>query len=201
MADRRPASGVARRTAIKAMASSLGAAASGLWVDDLLVFARGRATNMAVATSAQIADFAPAALSPSQFETVGALVELIIPTTDTPGARTALVDRFVDATLADADQETRERFLDGLSWLDDRSRDLYGEPFTGAGDADRTDLLTRLSAESAEEDDVGVQFFTAIKAMTVTGYYSTEIGLRQELGDDGRLRLETFEGCTHPEHQ
>jgi hypothetical protein len=29
----------------------------------------------------------------------------------------------------------------------------------------------------------------------------TEIGLRQELGEDGRMSLAAFEGCTHPEHQ
>jgi len=31
--------------------------------------------------------------------------------------------------------------------------------------------------------------------MTITGYYTTEIGLRQELGDDGRMMLGTFEGA------
>ena len=35
----------------------------------------------------------------------------------------------------------------------------------------------------------------AIKSMTITGYYTTEIGLRQELGDDGRMMLGTFEGA------
>jgi hypothetical protein len=37
--------------------------------------------------------------------------------------------------------------------------------------------------------------------MTITGYYSTEIGLRKELGDDGQLVQAEFTGCTHPEHQ
>ena len=37
--------------------------------------------------------------------------------------------------------------------------------------------------------------------MTIDGYYTTEIGLRQELGDNGQLFLGRFEGCAHPEHQ
>ena len=47
----------------------------------------------------------------------------------------------------------------------------------------------------------GVQFFRAIKSMTIDGYYTTEIGLRQELGDNGQLFLPQFAGCDHPEHQ
>ena len=37
--------------------------------------------------------------------------------------------------------------------------------------------------------------------MTINGYYTSEIGLRQELGDDGQLFMLQFPGCTHPEHQ
>jgi hypothetical protein len=37
--------------------------------------------------------------------------------------------------------------------------------------------------------------------MTIDGYYTTEIGLRQELGDNGQLFLPQFAGCDHPEHQ
>ena len=35
----------------------------------------------------------------------------------------------------------------------------------------------------------------------IDGYYTSEIGLRQELGDDGQLFLAKFAGCDHPEHQ
>ena len=36
---------------------------------------------------------------------------------------------------------------------------------------------------------------------TITGYYTSEIGLHQELGDDGQMVLAEYKGCTHPEHQ
>ena len=37
--------------------------------------------------------------------------------------------------------------------------------------------------------------------MTISGYYTTEVGPKQELGDDGVLALAEFRGCDHPEHQ
>ena len=64
-------------------------------------------------------------------------------------------------------------------------------------------LLTRISAEGNpdKEDATGLEFFRAIKGMTINGYYTSEIGLRQELGDNGQLFLPQFQGCDHPEHQ
>ena len=131
------------------------------------------------------------------------MAELIIPTTDTPGARAAQVDRFIDATLDAASPATRSRFLSGLGWLVERSTALFGVAFTAATPTQQIDLLTRLSADdaAAREGAIGAEFFAAIKAMTIAGYYSSEIGLRQELGDPGVLMLARFEGCTHPEHQ
>jgi hypothetical protein len=131
------------------------------------------------------------------------LSELIIPETETPGARAALVDRFIDEVLKDATATDRKRFIDGLAWLDRRSRTLFARNFVSSTTAQQTELLTRLSpAEGVSPEAVtGIAFFQAIKSMTITGYYTTEIGLQQELGDDGRLVLATFEGCTHPEHQ
>jgi hypothetical protein len=66
-----------------------------------------------------------------------------------------------------------------------------------------TELLRKLAApkgHSAEEAP-RVPYFTAIKGLTISGYYSTKIGLEQELGDNGQLFTAVFEGCTHKEHQ
>jgi hypothetical protein len=45
-----------------------------------------------------------------------------------------------------------------------------------------------------------VEFFQAVKSLTITGYYTSEVGMRNELGDDGQLFFTEFKGCTHPEH-
>ena len=103
--------------------------------------------------------------------------------------------------LADAPAPERDGFLKGLAWIDTRSRTLFGKDVVSATAAQQTDLLTKLSATPSREDRAGIDFFAAIKSMTITGYYTSEIGLHQELGDDGVLAQATFVGCTHTEHQ
>jgi hypothetical protein len=195
--------GINRREVLRGLASGVAATVSVLWVDRLRALAEEQAMHMRAVPAglSQARAFTPTTLSAHQYATVGTLVELIIPTTETPGAKAAQVDRYIDTVLAAAEQPDRNQFLAGLSWLDGRSRALFGKEFVTATTAQQTDLLTRISAESAREERAGIEFFTAIKTMTIAGYYSTEIGLRQELGDDGRLMLAAFEGCTHPEHQ
>jgi hypothetical protein len=199
--------GVNRRQALRAIAAGgLGAAAATLWADNLAALAQAHAIDAHASAALATQDattWAPKVLTRQQLATVGTLAELIIPTTETPGAKAALVDRFIDTILVAAARPDRDRFLSGLKWLDARSRALVGKAFIDASAAQQTDLLTRLSAEGpqATEARVGMEFFTAIKSMTITGYYTSEIGLRQELGDDGVLMLGVFEGCTHPEHQ
>jgi hypothetical protein len=193
-----------RRDALwRLAAGGIGAAASALWVEELGAFARQQAAHVhaTIATSAQAAAWKPKVLSPHQLETVATLSELIIPQTDTPGAKAALVDRFIDSVLAEAPPAERDPFLKGLAWIDARSKALFGKDVVSATATQQTDLLTKLSAAPSHEERAGVDFFNAMKSMTITGYYTTEVGLHQELGDDGVLAQATFVGCTHPEHQ
>jgi hypothetical protein len=199
--DNTERAGVGRRTALRAIATGVGATASALWVNDLLLLADQHSMHAhLLATTPQGAAWTPAVLSAPQMETVGTLVELIIPTTDTPGAKAAFVDRYVDGVLSTASPTTRGSFVDGLAWLDSRSQALFKTAFHTATPEQQTDLLTRLASPDATEEARGVQFFAAIKSMTIRGYYSSEIGLRQELGNDGVLFLPSYPGCQHPEH-
>jgi hypothetical protein len=197
--------GVGRREALRRLAAGgVGAAASTLWVDQLNALAHQRAMHAHAATvlaGQKGTEWAGKVLNPHQLQTVATLSELIIPETDTPGARAALVDRFIDAVLAAAPRRDRSRFLKGLAWMDARSRMVTGSAFASATPAQQADLLTRLSADGSREEAAGIEFFSAIKGMTITGYYTSEIGLRQELGDDGVLAQATFEGCGHAGHQ
>jgi hypothetical protein len=145
----------------------------------------------------------PSVLTPAQNDQVIALAEAIIPATDTPGAKAALVDRFIDQALAAADQGQRTAFVRGLTWVVERWRAEFGKDFASLTPDQQAALLMRIDDDGAvaAADREGADFFRAIKGMTISGYYSTEIGLRQELGDDGRMALAQFEGCTHPEHQ
>jgi len=190
--------GVTRRELLRRL--GIGAASTPLWIASLTTLAEEHALQAAPAIAA--ADWKPTALSPEQNETVIALSELIIPRTDTPGARDVLVNRFVDAALADADEVDARIFCRGLAWLDTRSQELFAAEFVKATPEQQTALLTILSSDKnkALEDQIGVEFFQAIKALTIVGYYTSEVGMKQELHDDGQIFFAALEGCTHPEH-
>lgn len=192
-----------RRAALRTLATgAVGAVTSSHWVESLTALARQQAHTHAAQAAVAATGWRPRVLSEPQNQAVVALTELIIPATDTPGAKAANVNRFIDSVLEEAAPAQRERFLEGLAWMDTRSHALHGKDFLRSSAAQQTALLTRLAAEGnpQREDRVGLDFFRAIKSMTIDGYYSTEIGLRQELGDDGQLFLPQFAGCDHPEH-
>jgi hypothetical protein len=193
-----------RRQALQALATgAIGAASSSIWVESLTALARQQAHAHTADAAIALQTWTPRVLTARQNDVVVTLTELIIPQTETPGAKAAGVNRFVDAVLGDARPADRDGFLRGLAWMDERSLALFGKDFLAASAAEQTALLTRLSKDGNPdgEDRVGMDFFQALKAMTINGYYTTEIGLRQELGDDGQLFLAQFPGCTHPEHQ
>ncbi len=130
------------------------------------------------------------------------MTELIIPQTDTPGARAANVNRFIDRVLTDAQPTVRESFVRGLTWIDTRSRALSGGDFLDASPEQQTTLLTRLSAEgnSDKEEAIG-RVLSGDQVDDDQRVLHEQIGLRQELGDNGPLFLPQFQGCDHREHQ
>jgi len=197
-------SAVKRRDALRRIGwGGLGAAATPLWLTSLSALAEEHAHALRQAGPAVAPkDWTPKLLNAHQNEMVVTLSELIIPETDTPGAKAALVNRFVDAVLEDADEPDRKSFLRGLEWLDRRCVELFGVEFLKAGPDQQAALLTILSSgkNQALEDQLGVEFFQAIKSLTITGYYTSELGMQQELHDDGQIFFAALEGCTHPEH-
>lgn len=194
---------VSRRDALKRLAVG-GAAAvtSPLWVEALVSAAGQHAAHYQQA-AAKAAPWVPKALSPAQNQAVIALSEAIIPQTETAGATKAGVNQFIDAVIADASPADRQKFLDGLAWIDARSQRDAGAPFARATPEQQTALLTAISAPGTPAPDraPGAEFFTAIKSLTITGYYTSEVGMREEMGDTGQMFFIEYPGCTHAEHK
>jgi Gluconate 2-dehydrogenase subunit 3 len=196
-----PGSAFTRREILRRL--GIGAASTPVWVASLTALAEQQAhVHPPAMPSVPVANWVPKALDAHQNETVIALSELIIPETDTPGAKAVLVNRFVDAVLDDSDEADARMFRRGLAWIDARSTELFGVEFVKATPDQQTALLTIVSSErnKALEDQAGVEFFQAMKALTIVGYYTSEVGMREELHDDGQLFFAALEGCTHPEH-
>src|SRR5712664_1525811 len=88
------------------------------------------------------------ALDPHQDETVATIAELIIPKTDTPGAREAGVPAFIDVMFAEwGDDDQRKVFTAGLANVDERSRALFGKDFIACSPELQTQILTDRDAE------------------------------------------------------
>jgi hypothetical protein len=125
------------------------------------------------------------ALTAQQNETVATIAELIIPKTDTPGAREAGVPAFIDVMFADwADDEQRQMFTAGLANVDERSRTAFGKNFVACTPAQQTEILEDLDYELARlrdtKSDTSKNFFSAMKWLTLTGYYTSEVGATSE---------------------
>lgn len=125
-------------------------------------------------------------LSADQREMVLAIAEQILPETDTPGARAARVDEFIDAMLTGFyPPARRDRFLAGLASVDARAQRAFGRRFVELTPPQQLELVTALNREAfqpiagsrAEAD----AFFRTFKELVVVGYYTSEVGATREL--------------------
>jgi gluconate 2-dehydrogenase gamma chain len=149
----------------------------------------------------------PLFLDEHQNETLVILSDLIIPATDTPGAKEALVNRYIDLVLAAETPDTQRAFLNSLGYLDGESMKRFKSAFRYLA-ADDQDLLLHALAyprnasnwtgEADVNPDKGHAHFEALKERIMTAYYSSQIG-EKELGWDGAFAHGPYQGCEHPE--
>jgi Gluconate 2-dehydrogenase subunit 3 len=130
-------------------------------------------------------------LNPRQNATVTTIAELIIPQTDTPGAKAARVNEFIDLILTEwYDEEEKSTFMTGLADVDSRTRDLYGKDFVDCAEKQQVEILGALDDEVAARDQDARRrrshppqknFFFMMKQLTLVGYYTSQAGFEQEL--------------------
>jgi hypothetical protein len=115
----------------------------------------------------------------------------IIPADEhSPGAVEAKVVEFADLMVATGPDYVKEDWRAGLQLL---AKELNG-----------SDVKAWLDQVTQHEDDpqtVLEIFFRTIKQMTVNGYYTSSIGIHQDLQYQGNTYLTSFPGCDHPEHR
>jgi Gluconate 2-dehydrogenase subunit 3 len=151
------------------------------------------------------ADWKPVFLDSHQNETLIALSEYIIPATDTPGAKDALVNRFLDLLLSVETVESQRAFLEALSYIDGACRERYKAAFIYLDREQQIEFLN-LVAYSHSHSTWGEQpadfpaytHFSKLKDWVVNAYYSSPAGLK-EMGWDGSFPHGDFTGCPHDE--
>jgi hypothetical protein len=144
-------------------------------------------------------------LSPAQNEIVLAMSDVMIPATDTPGAKAAKVNEFVDLILTDwATEEERNIFLEGLAEADRKSNALFGHGYAAAIPKEQAAIVQIFDEELAttrnEELPKQVRswevtllhpFFAQMRRLVLVGYYTSPIGQDQE------LKVEIIPGALH----
>lgn len=125
----------------------------------------------------------PKFFSASQFETVAALAETVIPADEhSPGARAARVEDYIDGRMAIADQKTRQLWIEGIAAMDAQALARYGKLFARC---DATEQVAILNKAAVGEDrptrsrSLEERFFVALKQATLEAYYTSAIGIRQ----------------------
>jgi hypothetical protein len=124
-------------------------------------------------------------------ELTAQLMEILIPADEnSPGAREARVTQFADLMLSSGPQDARKRWRDGLALF--------------RVEAQKTSLETAVATAAQEEEKPTTElgrFFVSLKRMTVDGYYSSPVGIHQDLKYQGNEHLTASPRCDHPEHK
>lgn len=151
----------------------------------------------------EAADWKPVLLDAHQNETLITLSDLVIPSTGTPGAREALVNRFLDLLMSVEKPETQREFFTALAYIDGACLERYHAAFVYLPREQQIELLTLLAYPHTQQtwgEEVvpfpGHQHFENLKSWIVGAYYSSPIGLK-EIGWDGTFPHGVFTGCGH----
>ena len=144
-------------------------------------------------------------LSRAQNEIVVAMSDMMIPATDTPGAKAAKVNEFIDLILTEwATEEERKIFLEGLGEADRKTNALFGHGFAAASAQEQAAIVQVFDEELAAsrngklykqvrswEQTLVLPFFAQMRRLTLVGYYTSQIGQEQE------LKVEIIPGALH----
>jgi hypothetical protein len=134
-------------------------------------------------------------LSPAQNEIVVAMSDVMIPATDTPGAKAAKVNEFIDLILTEwATEEEKKIFLEGLAEADRKANALFGHAFAAASTQEQAAIVQEFDEELATSRNEALPkqvrsweltlllpFFAQMRRLTLVGYYASSIGQEQEL--------------------
>lgn len=129
-----------------------------------------------------------------QLSTLSALSDVIIPTTETPGAKEAQVPAFIETTVLHVfTTPERSKFIHGLSLLNTLCIDRYGDDFPKIPPGEQYQLAAELD-EAAKKvqhkalalpknailDDkalkLALECFAVLKNLTIFGFCTSEVG-------------------------
>ena len=139
------------------------------------------------------ASWTPQFLSKEEGAVVDDVAELIIPRTDTPGARDVGVPAFIDVILKDAyPAEDQARFVSGLKDFEAEAQRAHGKPLLELPQAQRLAFLQKVHDEAAAAEKKQADnevppserkrpFVLMMKELTLLGFFVSKPGATQVL--------------------
>ena len=156
--------------------------------------------NKTEAVAAQSsAAYQPKVLNPHEWKTIHALSDSIIPADERTGSATqAGVPAFIDDWLDFKRGAVQAEIRGGLTWLDMECNRKYGHDFIDCRDAQQKEILDRIAypQKAVPEDANAVAFFNHFRDLVVSGFYSSEMGIK-DLPYLGNTFVADWEGCPH----
>lgn len=153
------------------------------------------------------ADWKPVFMSEHQNNTLVVLSDFMIPSTDTPGAKEALVNRFLDLLMSVENQDTQRAFVEALAYIDGACMERYKSAFIYMQREQQIEFLNLIAYPHSQstwgepvEDFPGYNHFQKLKQWIVGAYYSSPIGLK-EIGWNGEFPHGELAGCEHAGHK
>lgn len=128
----------------------------------------------------------PEFLSKEQGALITDVAEIIIPRTDTPGAKDAGVPGFIDKMLKDVySPGEQQKFTDAMKAFNDRAEKEFGDPFIELDEEDKVAFVNKMHKEAIEahQADPTQQrpFILMAKELTMLGFFTSEPGATQVL--------------------
>jgi gluconate 2-dehydrogenase gamma chain len=167
-----------RRQTLKALAA-VPAAVAFTWTAEEASVAAAQAQQARGQAAAANQPYTPRFFNAHEYATVVALSDMIIPKDARSGsASEAGAPEFIDFLIAEqADRQTAIR--GGLSWLDTQCRSRFDKDFVGCSDADRRTVLEDIAwpKRAKSEHSQGVRFFTTMRDLVATGFWTSRIGV------------------------
>lgn len=125
-------------------------------------------------------------LTDSELKTIAELCDIILPDFEgTPGAVEAGVADFIDFIVKDI---TRHQvpLRGGIMWLNAVCNKEFGKPFIACSREQQITIVDRIAypEKAAATDRQGVAFFSMMRDLTLTGYYTSQAGIA-DLGYKG----------------
>lgn len=156
-----------------------------------------RAARLARETAASGAAFEPKFFTAHEYETVRALVDVIIPKDERSGSATdAGVPEYVDFLMSDGSDGQGIAMRGGLAWLDIQSRKRFRKTFKECVEQERAGILDAIAwpAKAAPDMSQGVAFFNSFRDLTAAGFFSSRMGV-EDLRYQGNTFVAEWKGC------